>query len=421
MSITTQATGPSRWTLDGILTEQRLVNYPKILLAVFAVVFSVWVALTLATAPRLVDPVGKPFGYDFIATWSAGRLALEGHAADAYGTDAIHKVQLQASPGLLTIHPWPYPPPTQLFAAPWGLLPYPLAVVLFVGLSLFFWVHVVFKLIPDKRARWAALALPAGLVCFMFAQNAFLTAGLLALALMMLDRRPWLAGVLIGLLALKPHLGLLIPIALLVSGRWKPAVSAGAVVVTLVVASIFAFGLDAWPAFLHNLALTRAFVDGAALPLCMIPTFYVFAESIGASPDVAMAIQIAGALAAAACVAVTWRSKHVDFALKAATLCAASTLVSPYMFHYDLVLQGVAIGFLVMTALRTGFLSYERPILIVLWATPVVIPQIYQMIHVQLGAALGVALLGLLMRRAFFASSITEDGLKSPLAHASPA
>ena len=49
-------------------------------------------------------------------------------------------------------------------------------------------------------------------------QNGFLTAALLGGALHWLDRRPWLAGVLIGCLAYKPQFGVLIPVALL-AGR----------------------------------------------------------------------------------------------------------------------------------------------------------------------------------------------------------
>ena len=52
-------------------------------------------------------------------------------------------------------------------------------------------------------------------------QNGFLTAALLGGALVVLDRRPILAGILIGLLVYKPQYGLMIPIVLAVSGRWR--------------------------------------------------------------------------------------------------------------------------------------------------------------------------------------------------------
>ncbi len=40
-------------------------------------------------------------------------------------------------------------------------------------------------------------------------------------ALLQLDKRPVLAGILFGLLAYKPQFGLLIPFVLAASGRWR--------------------------------------------------------------------------------------------------------------------------------------------------------------------------------------------------------
>lgn len=50
-------------------------------------------------------------------------------------------------------------------------------------------------------------------------QSGFLTAALFGSALVMLDRRLVLAGLLLALLAFKPQFGLLIPLALIAGGR----------------------------------------------------------------------------------------------------------------------------------------------------------------------------------------------------------
>ena len=52
-------------------------------------------------------------------------------------------------------------------------------------------------------------------------QNGFLTAALLGGALVVLDRRPLVAGILLGLLAYKPQYGVCSRIVLAVSGRWR--------------------------------------------------------------------------------------------------------------------------------------------------------------------------------------------------------
>ena len=63
-----------------------------------------------------------------------------------------------------------------------------------------------------------ALAFPATFINLFHGQNGFLNAALLGAALLALDRRPVVAGILFGLLSYKPHLGLLVPLALL-AGR----------------------------------------------------------------------------------------------------------------------------------------------------------------------------------------------------------
>ena len=66
-----------------------------------------------------------------------------------------------------------------------------------------------------------ALAFPAVLVNLGHGQNGFLTAALLGGALVVLDRRPIVAGILFGLLVYKPQFGLMIPLALVAGGHWR--------------------------------------------------------------------------------------------------------------------------------------------------------------------------------------------------------
>jgi hypothetical protein len=54
-----------------------------------------------------------------------------------------------------------------------------------------------------------ASAFPAVFINVGHGQNGFLTAALLGGALHWLDRKPWLAGILIGMLAYKPQFGVL--------------------------------------------------------------------------------------------------------------------------------------------------------------------------------------------------------------------
>ena len=117
---------------------------------------------------------------------------------------------------------WHYPPFFFAIALAVAALPYALGLVALAGRELC-------RLSRGASARscraretlLVAAAFPAVLVNIGHGQNGFLTAALLGGALLLLDRRPWLAGVLIGLLAYKPQFGVLIPIALLAGRRWS--------------------------------------------------------------------------------------------------------------------------------------------------------------------------------------------------------
>ena len=113
---------------------------------------------------------------------------------------------------------------------------------------------------PRPETLLIAAAFPAVFVNIGHGQNGFLTAALLGGALHLLDRRPWLAGVLIGLLAYKPQFGVLIPIALLAGGRWSTIGAAVATVAALLAFSFVTLGGGVWHAFADSMTFTQTVV-----------------------------------------------------------------------------------------------------------------------------------------------------------------
>jgi hypothetical protein len=105
-----------------------------------------------------------------------------------------------------------------------------------------------------------ALAFPAVLINIGHGQNGFLTAALLGGALVVLERRPIMAGFMLGLLVYKPQYGLLLPLVLAVSGRWKCFASAAVTVALLALATTLTFGAGVWHAFLASTEFTRSVV-----------------------------------------------------------------------------------------------------------------------------------------------------------------
>jgi hypothetical protein len=153
-----------------------------------------------------------------------------------------------------------------------------------------------------------------------------------------LDRRPVLAGLLIGLLTIKPHLGILLPVMLAGSRRWK--VFAVASVTTLAFAgiSIAAFGITPWINYVEmGIAVQNAVLNDAGnIATPFYPTLFMNLRGIGVAYGPAMAAQIALAVAAAMSVAWAFRNRaDADPRLLMALFFACSVAALPYMLVYD--------------------------------------------------------------------------------------
>ena len=157
--------------------------------------------------------------------------------------------------------------------------------------------------------------------------------------LTLLERRPLLAGVLFGCLAYKPHLGLLLPLALAAGGYWRTIAAAAVTVVSLIAASMMLFGIELWADYLANVRVLRALVleDGTGVWHRMMSVF-VAARRIGADVATAYAIQAVAALLAATVVVMLWRRPDCPSAIKCAALALGTCLATPYLQDYDLVI-----------------------------------------------------------------------------------
>jgi alpha-1,2-mannosyltransferase len=102
----------------------------------------------------------------------------------------------------------------------------------------------------SATALVALLAFPAVWWNIGLGQNAFLTAALFGAATLFVDRRPILCGLCFGALCCKPHLALLVPLALAAGGHWRGFTAAAISAAALVLLSIAFVGWDTWQAFL---------------------------------------------------------------------------------------------------------------------------------------------------------------------------
>lgn len=388
------------------LNAERMRVYALLIVAIVGGVAAWWIARSL---PSLVDPHGKPVGYDFITFWSAARLALDGHPAAAFDPGAIAAQQHAAVPASDALFLWHYPPSFLLLVLPFGLLSYPAALAAFVGMTTALWAALARAMFRAPSAWLVAAATPAGLINLVDGQNGFLTGGLAGFALLQLERRPRLAGVLIGLLAIKPHLGVMFPIAFIAGRRWQALASAALTAVLLSAAGVAAFGWPTMLAFLRDLPTLRDIVDRGGLPWGQMPSPYVLMLSLRAPAVLAALAQAAAALAAAVCVWRAWRRDDAPFEARAAVLLTGSLLVSPYLFTYDWTWLAVAIGLLAILGLREGFDRFERDALFAAWLAPLALMPLYWLSGVQLGCAVLLMALAIATMRANAAPSFSRS------------
>jgi hypothetical protein len=341
-------------------------------LACFALVVAhaVYLAVSYLEGIWLVAPDGSGVPSDFVNVWAAGRLALAGHAAAAYDWPT-HKLIEETAVGHAFdgYFGWHYPPTFLFVAAGLSLMPYAVAYAVWVFGTFPAYLVAIRAIIGDRVGYLLAAAFPAVLANFIVGQNGFLTAGLVGGALTLIERRPIVAGVLIGLISYKPHLGLLFPIALMSGGHWRVFFTAATVAALLAAASWFAFGSDTWQAFFANIGHTsQAFLSEGWADWSKLQTAFGLTRMLGGSETLAWTVQAVLALVAAGAIAVLWRSpanslspegRGSSYEIKAAALATGAMLATPYLYTYDLVVLAVPLAFLFRLGRARGFLAHE--------------------------------------------------------------
>jgi len=379
------------------LTAERARGYSLILLGAYVIAIVGWIALSNG----LVDRNGKPVGTDFSNVYAAGALTWQGKPADAYQPALQHAAEAAVFGGReVPFYGWHYPPFFFAIAFLVAALPYACGLAIWLVASLAAYLAALRAILPRPETPLIALAFPAVFVNIGHGQNGFLTAALLGGALHLLDRRPWLAGVLIGLLAYKPQFGVLIPVALLAGRRWNTIGAAVATVATLLAVSLATLGSGVWHAFADSTTFTQTVVlEQGGTGWEKIQSIFSAVRMWGGNVQTAYAMQIALALMLAASLARLWRS-NAAFELKAAALATGGLLATPYVLDYDLVVLAVAIAFFVRHGLNEGFRNFEISGLAAAWIVPLLSRGIDGVTGIPLGLLALMSLYGLALRRA---------------------
>ncbi len=390
------------------LTRERMRLVAFALLAAFVL----GAGFLIATSDGLNDRFGRPLGTDFSNVYAAGTYVLDGEAAAPFYPDKQFAREQAIFGPATQFYGWHYPPFFLGLAGLLATMPYWLALITWQGATLILYLLAIRLMVPSQSAAgrdhlWLllALAFPAVFVNLGQAHNGFLTAALIGAALTQLDRRPILAGILIGLLAYKPQFGLLIPLVLAVSGRWRVFAAAAATVAVMTVAVTVAFGADIWPAFLVSAKFSRTVVlEQGGTGWYKIQSVFSWVRLWGGGIALAYAAQGAVTLAIAAALAWLWRSPTA-FPLKAAALVIGCALATPYSLDYDLMLLAPAIAYLALDGFTRGFVPWQKTILAALWIVPLIARSVPQATLIPLAVPVMVLAFALLLRRA-----MTESG-----------
>jgi alpha-1,2-mannosyltransferase len=366
----------------------------------------------VVTATGGVDLQGRPIGTDFSNVYAAGTYVLEGNFQAPF--DSVQQFARERSIfGAATqFYGWHYPPYFLFVAAALAWMPYGLALFVWQAVTLGLYllaIRAILKAFAPERGTTAgadplwlllALAFPAVLINVGHGHNGFLTAALLGGGLACLDRRPLVAGILFGLMAYKPQFGLMIPIALAAGGYWRSFAAAAATAVLLTLVTTLVFGVQVWHAFFVGAEFTRTVVlEQGDTGWHKIQSIFSWARMWGAPVALAYAIQGAATLVLAMASAWLWHGK-APYPLKAAGLCLAAILATPYTLDYDMMVLAPAIAFLAVDGMVRGFGPWQKTALAALWLVPLVARTFPQATLIPLGVPAMLAMFVLILRRA---------------------
>jgi len=347
------------------------------------------------------------FGGDFIGFWNAAHRVRHGDIAAIYDPDTWHRI-LSTTTGPISISWFVYPPFTLFGLWPLGNATYNEAVLAWSLVPLAFYFALIVLLAkrsglgaganPACENNWSRTQAYAVLIAFSLP---FLSANLFSgqtgaiIAVFFLGAayfwptRPILAGICIGLLAIKPQMGLLMPFALIASGQWRVVAAAATTVLCLIILSTIWLGAAIWTDYLRMSQMFGHFVGGGydqIRQLALSP--YVSLQAAGMPAALAGLLQVVVSVAVLTVIIQgfwQWKSDKKELGkeederldLRLALLAAGTLLATPYSLSYDTPLLILSVIPLLARSWRDGWdgteLASVTALLILPYAQPLAV------------------------------------------------
>ena len=305
------------------------ISRPPLWLASAALVAG-WAAL-YDVATWVILFVRQPIHPDFRIFYVAAEAGLRYGWARIYDLETLRALSASFPAGQNYINPaLPFinPPVFAWLIAPLTALPLPVAYVAWSAISLAALVWAWHIAAPYSGLRKiallaTALALWPVLDAFYFGQPTLVIVGLLATTWWLCAKdRPLAAGAALALAtALKPHTVILVPLALVISGRYRPVLSWAAVCSVLAIASALALGPSGLNNFLQTLEYGQTDSGQAHYTLA-----YIFGAGL-----LSYALE---ALLGIAALAIAWR-RRADLNVVFALGLLGSLVFAFHLHQYD--------------------------------------------------------------------------------------
>lgn len=290
-----------------------------------------------------------PYGADFLQEWTGGRMIWNGQTSSIYSDQFI---DAQHDPSITGFQwdadqffPAVYPPPHYLLFSPWGLISYRYATIAWLAFLLLAGCLAAYQVQRIANAAGAApshlwiavLLFPPFLLSITLGQKSALWLLMFALMCQWIQRDKWFAaGLLAGLMTIKPTLCFLLPLPMLIERRWRflggMVLSTGA----LWGASACVFPKEAWLGFLSIVSTAGRYTDQGGFHLDWSCNLLSLASSLPEGWTAWGKWAISLPLALYALLAVIESRRDWNDPKRWMMLLTATILLGPHFYHYDL-------------------------------------------------------------------------------------
>lgn len=303
---------------------------------------------------------------DFEAFHIAGTMIWEHGAASPYSVEKFVEAQSQIPgfDGLILL--WSYPPTFSMVVTVLAFLPAWLSYCVFTIVTLSSYLWVVRKISGIHYHLLLIVILPLLSVEIRSGQNGLLTGFLIGLTCSLGIRSSTKAGIPLGLMVIKPHLGLGLGLTFLIRRLWAPAgVSILVAILTCLISAIL-LTPGSWVAFIEALKETGNTLTAGGFPRYRLASTFATARSFGLSSNPALVLHFSVlALLISGLIILVRRGANLRHILGFGVIISA--MFSPYTYDYDTAMLAVSVALVIDSILKHGTLSERRILLIGAW------------------------------------------------------